>query len=259
MIDHFLIFASSLAAIAAIVPVAQARSAEKSVPLLTAADMLAADGTGLTQGATTSSAGSILYPDQILTIDVPIVGDATHPVDPQISEWSKAYRFIVIPINLAIQTPPGKAPRSVVINAGFRNLGQLPKQPIIIDQFPATGFKAEPFSGSVSIGIGGDLKYAGTAPANAEASVKAALNYTYAPAFANVQSGFASSSSYWTFVATQDKQPVGSLPLKLTVGIPRKITAASWSLAIDVVAAFGSTWWGDEVRATFVTEVRLPP
>jgi hypothetical protein len=231
-----------------------AQAEERSAPLLSADDLLS--GANITQGSTNTSAGSVLYPEQILTIDVS--GVSQSGTDPRVQAWNKVYRFIVVPLNLAIRANPSKAPSSVIVNAAFRNTGQLPKQPIIIDIFPATGFKQQPFQGSASLGVGADLKFAGTLPANANASVEAALKYTYAPAFANVQSGYASSGSFWQFVATQAEQPVGQLPLKLTVGIPRTMTASSLSLAVDVTVNFGSSWWGDEIRTSFLTEVLLP-
>lgn len=234
-------------------------AADKAVPLLSGSDLIAAARASTTQGATTSSAGSILFPDQILSVSAAgALKDA--PPDPRMAEWSQVYRFVVIPIAIAIQPKPGTAPKSLVINASFRNTGQTSKQPIILDVFPSTAFKAGPMNGnaSASVGLGTDMKFTGVVPVNAEASVKAALSYTYAPAFANVQSGYSSSASFWQFLATQAEQPVGSLPLKLTVAVPLAVTAGSIALSFDVVAAFGGSWFGDEVRASFVAEVLLP-
>lgn len=235
----------------------QANPAERTAQLLSGADLLAA--ARITQGLAVEAAGAILYPDQILAVTLPAATDAAQP-DPRVAEWSKTYRFLVLPIGISIQPKPGSAPRNVVINAAFRNAGQTAKQPIILDIFPATGFKPLPLSGNVSasIGVGSDLKFGGAVPASAKASVKAALSYTYAPAFANVQSGYASTASFWQFAATRAEQPVGNLPLKLTVAMPRSITARSIAMSFDVVASFGGSWFDDEVRATFVAEVLLP-
>lgn len=248
------------AAVFLIITAADVPAAERTAPLLSGEDLLGAGTAGITQGVTSGSPGSILYPDQILTVDAQ---DALPPgaqADARVQAWSRTYRFIVIPLTLAIHADPKTPPKSVVINAAFRNTGQAAKQPIIIDIFPATGFKAEPLTGTAtaSIGVGADLKFGDKLPANANASVKGALSYTYNPAFANVQSGYASSASFWQFAATQDQQPIGALPLKLTVGVPRTVDQNSLSLAIDVVAKFGSAWWGDEVRASFLSEVMLP-
>jgi len=250
----------SAAGIFFIITAADVLAAERAAPLLSGEDLLGVGTTGITQGVTSGAPGSILYPDQILTVDVE---DALPPgtqADARVQAWSKAYRFIVVPLTLAIHADPKTPPKSVVINAAFRNTGQAAKQPIIIDIFPATGFKAEPLQGTATaaIGVGADLKFGDKLPVNANASVKGALSYTYNRAFANVQSGYASSASFWQFAATQDQQPIGALPLKLTIGVPRTAAQNSLSLAIDVVAKFGSAWWGDEVRASFLSEVMLP-
>lgn len=237
---------------------AGAAAAERSAPLLSGEDLLGAGTAGITQGGATGSSGSLLYPEQILAVDVEAAQPGGTP-DARVQAWSKVYRFIVVPLNIAVRANPGTKPQSVIINATFRNIGQLSKQPIIVDIFPGTGFKAEPIKGeaSASIGVGADLKFGSAPPANASASAKAALSYTYNPAFANVQTGFASSAGFWQFVATQQEQPVGALPLKLTVGIPRAASGPSVTLAVDAVVKFGSAWWGDEVRASFVSEVLL--
>jgi hypothetical protein len=237
-----------------------ANATENSVQLLSGEDLLSAGQAVITEGLTAASAGTILYPDQVLSVTVPEASKET-PADPRISEWSKAYRFIIIPVAVAIQTKPGTAPQSVVINATFRNSGQTTKQPIIIDVFPATGFKPGPLTGSASasVGIGSNLKFGGGLPVNADASVKAALTYNYAPGFANVESGYASTACFWQFAATQSEQPVGSLSLKLTVAVPRNVTVSSIALAFDIVASFGGSWFGNDVRASFVAEVLLPP
>ncbi len=233
-------------------------AAETSVQLLSGKDLLAAGTAQITQGLTAESAGAILYPDQILSVSA---AGATKDgqLDQRIIEWSKVYKFVVVPFSVAVQPKPGTAPKSLVVNAAFRNTGQTAKQPIIIDIFPSTAFKAGPVSGSASasVGLGSDLKFGGAAPVNADASVKAALSYAYAPAFANVQTGYSSSACFWQFIATQSEQPVGTLPLKLTVGVPRSYASSSIALTFDILASFGG-WFGDELRASFVAEVLLP-
>ena len=232
-------------------------AAETSVQLLSGKDLLAAGAAQITQGLTAESAGAILYPDQILSVSA---AGATKDgqLDQRIIEWSKVYKFVVVPFSVAVQSKPGSA-KSLVVNAAFRNTGQTAKQPIIIDIFPSTAFKAGSVSGSASasVGLGSDLKFGGAAPVSADASVKAALSYAYAPAFANVQTGYSSSACFWQFIATQSEQPVGTLPLKLTVGVPRSYASSSIALTFDILASFGG-WFGDELRASFVAEVLLP-
>jgi hypothetical protein len=237
----------------------QAPAAEKSVQLLSGTDLLSVGRAQITQGLTAESSGSILYPDQILSVSAKSALKDT-PADPRIAEWSKVYRFVVLPFSIAVQPKPGTVPKTLVVNAAFRNTGQTTKQPIIIDIFPSTAFKAGPLTAnaSASVGLGTDLKFAGAAPVDADASVKAALAYTYAPAFANVQTGYSSSACFWQFLATQSEQPVGSLPLKLTVAVPLAVSAMSIALNFEVVASFGGSWFGDDVRANFVAEVLLP-
>lgn len=229
--------------------------AERTAPLLTLSDLSDA-GKGITQGATTTSSGAILYPEQILAVDIPSSGSGDG--DARIAAWRANYRFLVVPLDIAIQANPGSAPRSVKINATFRTPPQVARQPMIVSIFPTTAFKAEPFQGEASVGLSADFKLDGGAPANASGSLKTALSYKYAPAFANVQSGYAASTCFWQFVASQSEQPVGALPLKLTVGVPNTIDAKSLALAVDIVVGFGSGWWGDEARATVVAEVLMP-
>jgi hypothetical protein len=232
-----------------------ATAADKPAPLLGLADL--AGRVQITEGVAAGSSGSILYPEQILAIDIADAAEAA-PADPRVAAWSKIYRFVLIPLNIAIQADPAKAPRSVKVNVTFRGPAGLPRQPMIVDIFPQNAFKAAPFQGEASLGVGADFKFSGVAPANAEGSLKAALSYKYAPAFANVQSGYAASTGYWQFAASQSEQPVGGLPLKLTVGIPRQDQPKSVVLAIDVVASFGPAWWDDPVRAAVLAEVLLP-
>jgi hypothetical protein len=230
-------------------------AADKTAGLLSGPDLLSLAGGKVTEGMSSASAGSILYPDQILGV---LIAKNASVSDDRVAQWSKAYRFVVIPLALAIQANPGLRPRSVVINAAFRNQGDASKQPIIIDVFPTTGFKPGPLTAEASVGVGADLKFTGAAPASADASLKGALSYKYTPSFANVQSGYSSTGCFWQFTATQDQQPVGSLPLKLTVAIPRSFKAPSIALTFDVLASLGGSWFGDDVRASFISEVLLP-
>jgi hypothetical protein len=236
--------------------VSGARAGEHKVILLGASDLLQSEGS---RGLTSASAGSILFPDQILSVALAKDSNEMRPADARVAQWSREYRFVVIPMSIAIEPTPGSRPRLVVINAAFSNNGQTLRQPIIIDAFPTTGFKPGPLTAEASVGVGADLKFGGAAPANADASLKAALSYKYAPSFANIQSGYSSTGCFWQFTATQDQQPVGSLPLKMTVAIPRSLKVSSLALSFDVVASVGSSWFGDKVRASFVSEVLLPP
>src|SRR2546423_4073272 len=126
-------------------------SAERSAPLLSGEDILGAGTAGITQGGMSGSSGSILYPEQILALDVQDAAEPGAVPDSRVQAWSKIYRFVVVPLTVAVRANQGTAPKSVIINAAFRNIGQLPKQSIIIDIFPATAFKAEPIQGNASI------------------------------------------------------------------------------------------------------------
>ena len=234
-----------------------AGAADRTVPLLSGADILAAGDSTITQGSQSSAGGSLLYPEQILSVELTA---GTTGADPRVDAWRKGYRFFVIPVDIAVRTAPGTAPRSVVVNANFRNIGNTVRQPIIIDVFPATGFAPDPLQGKLSaeVGVGADMTFGATAPVQANAALKGALSYTFAPSSATVQSGFASSSCFWQFVATQAEQPVGALPLKLTVAVPRSRQGSSLALVMDVTVEFGSRWWGNSLRASFLSEVLLP-
>src|ERR1044072_7937176 len=88
----------SAAGIFFIITAADVLAAERAAPLLSGEDLLGVGTTGITQGVTSGAPGSILYPDQILTVDVEAPLPPATQADARVQAWSKAYRFIVVPL-----------------------------------------------------------------------------------------------------------------------------------------------------------------
>lgn len=190
-----------------------------ATPLLTVPDIQASSSPDVFQGVAATSVGSIFFPDTIL---------------------------------------------SVAVTVAFSHLGQLKEQPIVIDSFPETGFNPAPFQGSASVTLNGEAKLTplpSGMPATGSAGVQGevAFSYKYSPAYASVTSGFASAHAFWIFKRTQDRYPVGEIPLKLLVAVPKSNQRRNLSLDFDVAARFSGSWWREGMTiASFTSSVRLP-
>jgi hypothetical protein len=118
----------------------------------------------------------------------------------------------------------------------------MDKQPLIIDVFPKTGFAAGNLTGKAEVKVGADLKFGESSPATATGGANASLAYNYAPSYANVISGFGSGSAFWQFTRTQTAYPVGDIPLKLIVAVPKGMTARSLTASMDVRVEYSGGW-----------------
>lgn len=155
-------------------------------------------------------------------------------------------------------------PDAVDITLAFSGLSQLKQQPIVIDSFPETGFNPGAFQGSASVTLTSEAKFAplpietlGKVAAGAQ--INAGLAYKYAPAYANVVSGFGSAHAFWQFKRTQDKYPVGEIPIKLLIALPKSYTKRALSMDFDVRTRFSGAWWKTGLTvATFTSVVTLP-
>lgn len=232
-----------------------------AVPMLTVPDLQTSASPSVFEGVEGGSAGAIYFPDTILSFSVESAeGDGQKIID----QWSKSHRFIIMPIKISVAPKDGFIPEAVDVTASFSGIGQLKQQPIVIDSFPATGFNPSAFQGDASLKLNGEAKFApvptGTpvsAGAGAEGTV--GLSYKYAPAYANVVSGFASGHAFWQFHRTQEKYPIGEIPMKLLVAVPKSYAKPALIITFDVKARFSGSWWKNGLTmATFVSSVTLP-
>jgi len=80
-------------------------------------------------------------------------------------------------------------------------------------------------------------------PVTAGATTNASLAYKYAPSYANVVSGYGSGSAFWQFIRTQDTYPVGDIPLKLVVAVPKGRPAGQpLIVTMDVRVEYAGGW-----------------
>ncbi len=230
----------------------QATASEIPVQMLTREDVQRAADPSVLEGVSTEPAGTIYFPDRILAAQVDdLKGDAAA----QLESWSRTHRFLIVPFSIGVRPSGDLIPERVDVALSLAEPQDLALQPIVIDVFPPNGFKKAAFQGSagLEIGAGGSFQGAATAKANA------AFNYTYAPAYANVFSGFGSTHAFWQFNRAQDSYPIGNIPLKLLVVVPRKLQEPELIGDFDVAVNFGGSFWsGDSVRAQFTTLVSLP-
>jgi hypothetical protein len=135
----------------------------------------------------------------------------------------------------------------------------MSRQPLIIDAFPPTGFVPGPVAVKGKLKLGGDLKFQqGIVDAGIGGNV--AMSVNYAPSFASVVSGFGSGTAFWQLIKTQDKQPLGGLPLKLVVACPISNLGKDLVLTADVRVQYEGSWWTTGFSVgTFRAKVEFPP
>jgi hypothetical protein len=225
----------------------------KSVPLLLPEDVRAAGPSY--QGVTGDASGAIHYPDEILAYPVPETKENKDLFD----AWKTSHRFFVVPLEISIAPAPGKIPERVDVSVSFAGLGSMSRQPLVIDVFPPTGFVPGPVNVKGELKLGGDLKFQqGVADATAGGNV--AMTVNYAPSFPSVISGWGSGTAFWQLVKTQDKQPVGGLPLKLVVASPISNLGKDLILTTDVRVQYAGAWWTTGLSVgSFRTKVEFPP
>ncbi|WP_398472145.1 hypothetical protein [Tardiphaga sp.] len=231
----------------------QTYAADANVPLLEADDLRAAPTTGL-QGVNGGATGAIHYPDEILAYPI-----AETPENKSLLQaWKASHRFFVIPFELSIAPGPSQTPVRVDISMAFAGLGAMDKQPLVIDVFPETGFTPGPVAATGEARIGGDLKFQSPL-ATASTGANASVTFKYAPSFPTVIAGFGSGSAFWQFMKSQERQPVGGMPLKLIVACPIPV-GKSLVLTTDVRVAYEGEWWKKGLSvASFRTKVAFPP
>jgi hypothetical protein len=227
---------------------------EASVPLLLTSDLRAAASAGY-QGATGDASGAIHYPDQILAYPIA----ETTENKPLLDAWKNSHRFFAVPFELSLAPAPNQTPQRVDVSMAFSGLGTMEKQPLVIDVFPQTGFTPGPVSAMGELKLGADLKFQ-QGFANASAGANAALMFKYAPTFPSVISGFGSGTAFWQLVKTQERQPVGGLPLKLIVACPIANLGKDLLLTTDVRVQYEGPWWTSGLSvASFRTKISFPP
>lgn len=229
----------------------------QSAPLLQPLDIQAAAAPQVFQGVAGDTSGAIHYPDQVLAYPLTQT-DANRDL---VEAWRKSHAFFVIPVDIAVAPAPGSVPDRVDVALAFAGLGQLNRQPLVIDTFPKTGFAPAPFSGKAEVKVGADMKFEAAGVATPSAGVDASLSYSYAPAYANVIAGYGSGSAFWQFVRTQDKYPVGNIPMKLVIAVPKAAAAQPLTASVDARVEYPGGWFSGKGLsvASFRMRIALPP
>lgn len=226
-----------------------------AVPMHSVDDLQAAQRPSLYQGIQRETVGAVYFPDTVLSYEVP----RQTVTDNVVSQWSKAYRFVVVPFTIGVRPNGGRVPKSVSVFLALPNIGQPTRQAIVLDVFPATRFEPSSLKGSVTVGITGDAKFRVGPTAAVGSGAKAAVTYTYSPFYAKVLSTKASGHASWQFSGGQRSHPVGDLAMKLILAVPRSYKEKVMLATLDVEVVFPRYIVRDDtVVARFETEIQLP-
>ena len=116
------------------------------IALLSPDDLQEAIDPSVFQGvSSTENVGAVYFPDRVLGYKVEHgEGDA----EQVIAQWAKTHGFYLIPFSVSILALNDNIPEKLVVTTGFTGLGQLTRQPIILDIFPKTGFNRDSPEGS---------------------------------------------------------------------------------------------------------------
>ncbi len=238
----FLILVLSRVAVAGDVP----------VQMLTHTDVQSATRPDIFEGISNASAGSIYFPDQILAAQIDnLEGDAAT----QLKSWNQTHRFMIIPFSISIRPNDENIPERVDVTLALETSASLDKQLTLIDVFPPNGFHKAPFEGKAGLEIGAEGKLAQVA----KAKTNLAFSYSYSPAYANVVSGLGSTHAFWQYRRTQENYPIGEIPMKLIVVVPRSYKSNEIIGKFDVNVDFGGSFFvGKSARAQFASIIALP-
>ncbi len=228
----------------------------QSVPLLLPADIQLAAAPQVFQQVSTGESGAIHYQDVVLAFPVKANTDNSELV----STWQKSHDFFIVPLNIGVAPAQGLIPERADVSVMFPGLGQMDRQPLVIDVFPKTGFKKAAVEGKAEVKLGADLKFAEIGPVSASGGTNASLSYTYAPAYANVISGYGSGSAFWQFSRTQDQYPVGDIPIKLIIAVPKSHSSQPLTVTMDARVEYPGGWFRHKGLsvASFRTRIELP-
>ena len=218
------------------VGVTQASASDVPVRMVTRADLQSAANPDVHEAVLEAASGSVYFPDRVFAAAVDALdGDAGLLLE----SWSRTHRFLVVPFSIAVRPAGNLIPEQVDVTLSLGGPSDLASQPVLIDVFPPNGFRKAPFQGSagLEVGAGGSFQEAATAKVNV------AFSYSYTPAYANVISGKGSTSAFWQYRRTQDSYPIGDIPMKLLVIVPRTFADRELIGDFDVSVNFGGNFW----------------
>lgn len=226
------------------------------VQLIAAPDIRKAANPALTEGIESSSYGAIYFPDKILGAKLDgLDGDGAD----LFNSWSQSHRFIVIPFGISVRPTADRIPENVDVVVAFDNLGDLTRQPIINDVFPPNGFQKAPFEGNAGLKVSGKGEFQPADGVSAGADATIEFSYKYAPAYANVVSGFGSANAFWKYSRTQDSYPIGNIPMRLLIIVPNSYDENEMLAHFDVKVDLGGGFFSSaSVAASFSSIVVLP-
>lgn len=230
---------------------------EVAVQMIDAGDVRAATTPTLTEGIESASRGAIYFPDTIPTANIESLEGNGAAI---LTSWSESHRFLIAPFSIGVRPEGNRIPKQVDVLLAFEDLGDFRRQPIINDVFPPNGFKRSPFQGEASLKVSSQGGFIHASGVGAEAEAAVEFSYSYTPAYANVVSGSASGHAFWQFSRTQDSYPIGNIPMKLLLIVPRAYEEPQLVAHFDVDVNFdGNFFTGGSVTASFSSIVVLTP
>ena len=228
----------------------------QAVEMQSAFDLQAAIDPSIYQGVQRESVGAVYFPDTVLTYELPL--KSVH-IDEVVQQWSKSYRFIVVPFTISVHPQGDREPEVVDVTMALNNIGKPTQQPIVYDLFPTSRFKTSSLSGSVGLKINLKAKFETVRQIDGGGVLYGGLDYSYASAYADVLSGKGSGHAFWKFSRTQDSYPAGDIPLKIVLAVPKTYQENALVATFDVHIKFPNLiLFDDFVIARFESLLQLP-
>lgn len=222
------------------------------VQMVSATDIQQAASPSLLEGIQDESVGAVYFPDRVLLARISeLDGDG----QALFRSWARTHWFLIAPFSIGVRPNGKRIPELVEVSLSLDGGGDLTQSPIITGIFPPNGFRKSAFQGEASLGISAGGELVESLGGKAEIG----LSYSYAPAYASVFSGFATAHAFWQFSRTQDSYPVGDIPLKLLLVVPKGMQGQELIADFDVKVQFsGGLFARGAIAAHFTSVFALP-
>lgn len=223
-----------------------------AVQMVTATDVQKAANPSLLEGVEEASYGAVYFPDKVFLANVPkLEGDGQAVYN----SWAKTHRFLIAPFSISVRPNSDRIPESVDVSLALDGLGDLTRSPVITGIFPPNGFKKSAFQGETNLSVSAGSKLV----EGVSAEVGIGLSYKYSPAYASVFAGFATTHAFWRFSRTQESYPVGGIPMKLLLVVPKTYDEDEIIGDFDVKVEFGGSIFSrGAIVSNFTTIFALP-
>lgn len=222
------------------------------VQMVSATDIQQAASPSLLEGVQDESVGAVYFPDRVLLARI---GELEGDGQALFRSWARSHSFLIAPFSIGVKPNGSRIPERVDVSLALDSGGDLSQSPLITGIFPPNGFRKSAFQGEASLGVsaGGELVE------GVGGEAKLGLSYSYAPAYASVFSGFASAHAFWQFSRTQDSYPVGDIPMKLLLVLPKAVQSRELIADFDVKVQFtGGIFARGAIVARFTSVFVLP-